>query len=112
MRLSDLLDAVIVDPDGNELGRVHDVRLVQDGPILGSFGAALSIEGLVFGKAAFLDRLGFDRSEMKGPATVEWIVRALHRHTRFVPWELVAAVEEGRIHVSARIGDLPEVDEL
>ena len=45
MRLSDLLGADVVDEAGRHAGRVHDVRLVQDGPLVGSFGAALRVDG-------------------------------------------------------------------
>ena len=38
MRLSDLLGAEVVDQAGESAGRVHDVRLVQDGPVLGGSG--------------------------------------------------------------------------
>ena len=34
MRLSDLLGAEVLDEAGGSAGRVHDVRLVQDGPVL------------------------------------------------------------------------------
>ena len=35
MRLSELLGAEVLDEAGRSAGRVHDVRLVQDGPVLG-----------------------------------------------------------------------------
>ena len=41
MRLSELLGCVVVDERGRSAGRVHDVRLVQDGPPVGQFGASL-----------------------------------------------------------------------
>jgi sporulation protein YlmC with PRC-barrel domain len=40
MRLTDLLGAEVVDRSGQHAGRVHDVRLVQDGPLVGGFGPA------------------------------------------------------------------------
>ena len=40
MRLTDLLGAEVVDRCGQPAGRVHDVRLVQDGPLIGGFGPA------------------------------------------------------------------------
>jgi sporulation protein YlmC with PRC-barrel domain len=34
MRLSDLLASTVFDHDGRAIGRVRDVRLVQDGPLV------------------------------------------------------------------------------
>jgi sporulation protein YlmC with PRC-barrel domain len=38
MRLSELLGAEVVDEAGRSAGRVHDVRLVQDGPVVAASG--------------------------------------------------------------------------
>ena len=112
MRLSDLLGAEIVDDSGCALGKVHDVRVVQDGPVLGPFGASLRIEGLVVGRGSLGERMGFHRSTVKGP----WMLKALfewrHRDARFVPWEAVTAVTADRIHID-RSGDaLTGVDKI
>jgi sporulation protein YlmC with PRC-barrel domain len=45
MRLTDLLGAEVIDQEGRSAGRVHDVRLVQDGPPVGGFGASLRVAG-------------------------------------------------------------------
>jgi hypothetical protein len=66
MRLSDLLGAEVLDEAGRSAGRVHDVRLVQDGPVVGGFGAALRLDGLLVGRRAVGARLGYDRGKMKG----------------------------------------------
>jgi len=52
MRLSELLGCVVVDERGRLVGRVHDVRLVQDGPPIGQFGASLRLLGLLVGRHA------------------------------------------------------------
>ena len=49
MRLTDLLDAEVVDRSGRTIGRVHDVRLVQDGPPVGGAPVSFRVEGLVVG---------------------------------------------------------------
>jgi hypothetical protein len=59
MRLSDLLDSEVLDADGKTIGHVHDVRMAQDGPIQGTFGAALRVRGLVVGRPALGARLGW-----------------------------------------------------
>jgi hypothetical protein len=49
MRLSELVGTRVVTTEGDDLGRVHDVKLVQDGP-LGVHGAAgLRLHALAVG---------------------------------------------------------------
>ncbi len=83
MRLSDLLESEVIDRNGDRIGHVHDVRLVQDGPPFGNWGAAL--------------RLGITRPQMKGP----WILKLLFARQRssrvLVPWDRVRDVGEDRI---------------
>ena len=52
MRLTDLLGAEVVDRCGQRAGRVHDVHLVQDGPLVGGFGAGLRLGRLIVGRRA------------------------------------------------------------
>jgi len=97
MRLSDLLEAEVVDRNGDRIGHVHDVRLVQDGPPLGTWGAALRLEGLVVGRGSIGTRLGITRPQMKGP----WILKLLFARQRssrvLVPWDRVRDVGQDRI---------------
>jgi hypothetical protein len=58
MRLSELLGAEAVDQAGRSACHVHDVRLVQDGPLVGGFGASLRVDGLLVGRRAVGARLG------------------------------------------------------
>jgi len=105
MRLSDLLDSEVLDADGKRIGHVHDVRMVQDGPIQGTFGAALRVQGLVVGRPALGARLGLDRADVKGP----WILKAFFRAIRtdlYVEWERVRSIEQERIVIRGREGDL------
>src|SRR3954468_14982204 len=98
MRLSDLLDAEVEDSDGSTIGRVHDVRMVQDGPVQGDFGAAFRVRGLVVGRPALGARLGLDRAEVRGP----WILKAFFAWLRtdlYVEWERVRCIEEGRVRI-------------
>ena len=62
MRLTDLLGAEVVARCGQPAGRVHDVRLVQDGPVVDGFGAALRLDGLLVGGRAVGARLGYERA--------------------------------------------------
>ena len=105
MRLTELLGAEVVDQAGQLAGRVHDVRLVQDGPLIGGFGASLRLDGLIVGRRAVGARLGYDRRRMKGPLPVPLLLFGWLRHDgRYVEWE---RIEPGGILISGAVGDLP-----
>jgi sporulation protein YlmC with PRC-barrel domain len=100
MRLSDLLGSDVVDQAQCLLGRVHDVRAIQDGPVLGPLGAAFRIEGLIVGRGSIATRLGLDRTDVKGPAAFRFILQRLRPEPVFVPWDRIVALEGHRIIVS------------
>ena len=106
MRLSELLHSHVVDAAGEDVGSVDDVRLVQDGPLLEPFGAALRVEGLVVGHWAIGIRLGYLRADVKGPWLLRRIFGALEQRARYVPWELVESVEDGLVRVKVSGGEL------
>ena len=105
--LSDLLGAEVVDEAGGSAGRVHDVRLVQDGPVMGGFGAALRLDGLIVGRRAVGARLGYERGKMQGPLPVKLVAGWLHHDGRYVEWGRVRAIEPNRIVISGTVEDLP-----
>ena len=102
MKLSELLDASVVDESGRELGRVHDVHLVQDGPLVPGFGAALRVNTLIVGRGTVGVRLGFRRDAMKGPLPLKVFFRWLLRQTEPIEWSRVVGWEDGVVRVSAR----------
>jgi hypothetical protein len=110
--LSDLLRSTVTDAEGREVGDVHDVRLVQDGPLLDGFGAALRIDGLVIGAASLSVRLGYHRHQVKGPFVLKAIFGALERRARFAPWKEVARWDGSVVHLRCRAADLPTVHEV
>ena len=99
MRLSELLDSEVVDRNGERVGHVHDVRLVQDGPPLGTWGSSLRLESLVVGSGAIGTRLGIASPAMKGP----WILKLVFARQRasrlIVPWDRVQSVGDERVTV-------------
>ena len=107
MRLSDLLGAEVLDQAGRSAGRVHDVRLVQDGPVTGGFGAGLRLDGLIVGRRAVGARLGYDRGRMKGPLPVKLLAGWLRHDGRYVQWERIRSIEPDRIVISGTVEDLP-----
>jgi sporulation protein YlmC with PRC-barrel domain len=102
VRVSDLLGGIVLDADGTELGHVHDVTLVQDGPPVGPVGAAFRLHALLFGAPSIGARLGFARRDVRGPWPLRALFSALHDRMRFAAWEQVAAIEVRRIHLGVR----------
>jgi hypothetical protein len=93
MLISDLLEAQIVDEDGNSLGRVHDVRvrrLERRTPD----GYRLRVVGLVTGRRGIRERLGLDTGRT-ATATVD---------RDLIAWEDVVAVDAGAGTVTVRRG--------
>jgi uncharacterized protein YrrD len=105
MRLSDLLERPVVGRDGRDLGQVHDLHLVQDGPLQANEQAALRVHGMVVGRRALATRLGYAgagherRGTVEGPALLRHLVLWLHRHARYVPWDDVVEIRPDRIVV-------------
>jgi hypothetical protein len=105
VRGADLLGLPVVGPAGEQLGKVLDVRLVQDGPLLGAF-AAMRVDGFVVGKHGLAARLGYDRYDAQGPWLVARIVQWVTRRTRFLPWD-DAQLDEGCVR--SRLSELVPV---
>ena len=85
MRLSELLDRPVVDADGRALGKVRDVRLVQDGPVLRGTQAAMRVDAVVVSRGWRGVRLGYLRAEVRGPWLLRTIFRRLERAARTIP---------------------------
>jgi sporulation protein YlmC with PRC-barrel domain len=94
MRLAGLLGKSIVDRSGRDLGAIHDVRLVKDGPSIGSFGASYRLHSLLAGTPSLGVRLGLDRDEVKGPWPITAFFRRLHADIVVAHWDEVWSIEE------------------
>jgi hypothetical protein len=79
--------------------------------MIGSFGASFRLEGLIVGKGSIGSRLGYDRSEMKGPYLLKKLFGRLLSSARFVDWGRVVAIEEGKIFVDQPLEEMrpPEI---
>ena len=108
MRLSELLGAEVVDQAGRGAGHVHDVRVVQDGPLVGAFGASLRLDGLIVGRRGIGARLGYERRNMRGPLPVKLLAGWLYHDGRYVSWDRITSIEAERIVISGSVEDLPE----
>jgi sporulation protein YlmC with PRC-barrel domain len=112
MRASDLLGAGVRDADGANLGHVSDIRVVQDGPVLGTWGAAFRVTGLVVSPNHTGSFLGYERGSVRGPWLVATIVKWLHRDAVLVPWEDVESWADRCVRVRRRRAELPPVPPL
>ena len=106
MRLTDLLGAEVVDEAGRSAGRVHDVRLIQDGPVIGGFGASLRVAGLLVGRRAVGVRLGYERRRMNGPWLVKLLFGWLYHDGGYIDWERIQSIEPEQIRISGSADDL------
>src|SRR5689334_22833628 len=109
MRAAELLGAEVFGPDGRHLGEVLDIRLEQDGPMLGA-DLALQIRGFVVGRRRLASHLGYDRANVNGPWLVNAVVQWLSKDNRFLAWDDVAQLAPRRIE--ARTGELGPVPTL
>jgi sporulation protein YlmC with PRC-barrel domain len=106
MRLADLIGSVVVGSDGDEIGDVGDVWLTQDGPPIGVFGAGLRFDKLVIGRFGLASRAGYERPDVQGPVILARLLGRGTKHRPVASWSDIAAIEEGRIRLRLRAGDL------
>ncbi len=97
MRLSELLGAEVRDGRGRVIGRVRDVRVVQEGRSEESVGM-LRLQGLVIGPAPGR-RFGLNRPDIKGPLLLKWIAGWIYRRLDEVDWRQVVAVAPGSVEI-------------
>jgi hypothetical protein len=96
MKLSELLGREVVTADGKSLGKVHDVLLVQDGPIQANQSAALRLHALAVGRRSYGTKLGYTQGTVTGP----WLLRRLlHRNPTITPWDDIVSRADDRIVV-------------
>ena len=108
MLLSDLIGTEVRDADGAALGHVLDTLLVQDGRIVGGFGAQLRLEGIAFGRRSLAIRLGYHRANVRGPAPVRILMERYARRARYATWEQIESLDENGVRLSCRGSDLEE----
>jgi hypothetical protein len=110
MRLSDLLKSAVVDAAGKDIGHVHDVRLVQDGPPVAGIDHTFRIAGVLVGRGSVGIRLGFHRAGLEGPWLLKSLFGMLETRARYVPWEAVASWKDEHLHLKVNADQLRGVD--
>jgi hypothetical protein len=110
MRLTDLLASKVLDADGLEAGVVTDVRLVQDGPTQGEFGAAFRAHGLVVGRSSIGAHMGFERSNVRGPWMLKRLFALIQGTPRYAAWDVISSIEEDVVRLNVRAEELPTAE--
>jgi sporulation protein YlmC with PRC-barrel domain len=93
VKLSEVLGTKVVTTDGVELGKVRDVWLRQDGPMLGPWGHALRIDALVVSRNGVGSDLGLRHGPVEGPKLLLVLARLLPP-SRTIPWDQVVSLGE------------------
>ena len=104
MRASDLLRFEVVEHDGTKVGRVSDLRVVQDGPVRQGVQAAMRVDALVVGRGGLAERLGYIRNRVEGPWMLKVIFTRLERRAHVVDVADVATWDEQACVLTLRAG--------
>lgn len=110
--MAELTRSRLLDVAGREVGHVHDLRLIQDGPVHEATGrAAYRVAGLVVGPGHLGMHLGFGSRDVRGP----WLLRAplarLARRARYVPWSRIERIDDGVVQIDCTYDELPTAGE-
>jgi len=95
MQMSEVLGMPVVDAGGIRLGKVTDIRLVQDGPYLEGFGNALRVDAVVVGRGGIASRLGYVRGGVRGPGLLRVVAIVLEGRAFLVPWTEIRRTDAG-----------------
>lgn len=109
MKTSEIIGVRVVDRDGVQVGRVHDIRLRAEAPLREGADPAYRVCALILGPVGLAQRLGYGRREMKGPWPLTVLFLALSRRSFLVPWSDVGTLEGRWLTLSRRRADLVSV---
>ena len=90
MRLSDLIGCDVVDIAGKSVGRISDVHLIQDGPVVDGLQARIRVEALLVGRGGWGERIGYIRGRARGPWLLAVLFRWIERHSQLIASDDVA----------------------
>jgi hypothetical protein len=111
MRLNELLGRSVVDRQGERIGGVADVRLVQDGPLPAGGGqAALRVDGLIVVERHVTQLFGYERHV--GPALLRALVHSRLGEVWYLPWQDIARITDDSVELSTGRADLKPLEEL
>lgn len=93
MLLSELLGMRVRSRDGEDLGRIVDVRF-RRGPRKGEREGTLELVGLIVSPHSRSSFYGYERGRVSRPIVIAKAIAWLHRRSRIVPWECVQRVDD------------------
>ncbi|MCW2800663.1 MAG: hypothetical protein JWQ70_2135 [Aeromicrobium sp.] len=108
-RFSELAGMSIRFSDGTDGDQVIDVRMEQTAER--GHLPRLVTSGLIVGRNRPGTLFGYDRDSQKGPWLIKAILRWAHRHSGYVPWTDVAAINWDERRVRLRTNELAPIPE-
>lgn len=104
MRATQLIGCTVLDPDGQLIGHVHDLRFHTTGNPQTGWHSQLT--GIACGKRAPVGhRLGYGIGDMTGPWPLSVIFRRRRQRSLQIDWADVTRIDQPHIHVSRRRAD-------
>ncbi|MGW3962586.1 hypothetical protein ACWED2_22400 [Amycolatopsis sp. NPDC005003] len=106
MRAGELIGRPVRDAAGRDLGAIRDLR-AEAAP--GGDGLPeLVVRGVIVGRSR-VRLFGYQRHDQRGPTPLVALIRWLHRHSRYVPWEDLD-VSDTEVRVRRPFGELAPLD--
>ena len=93
MKASNLIDARVLDSNGEKIGHIFEIHATKSGPAASeSWGRSLVVDEVYIGPRAAIVRLGYGRRAMNGPFILNWLGR--HTSGYRARFEQIASVDE------------------
>lgn len=105
MRVSELLDRVVVDSHGQKVGKVREVIITNGHSRSVKPFAGLRVDGLLVARHGYALHWGFDNTRHIGPLPLRALLAPRRGRALFVPWRDIATVE-GTITIKIGRSDL------
>jgi sporulation protein YlmC with PRC-barrel domain len=96
MILSDLIRRDVLDPDGERVGRVVDVRFRLEG---GEDPSRARVVGIIVSPRSASSFMGYERSTLEHPVILDRLLRFTHRGSFLVPWQDIRRVDDDSVRL-------------
>jgi hypothetical protein len=97
VRASELIGAIVHDPQGAVLGRIVELHTVLDGPMAGAATqAAPRIHAVTIARTRTAAALGYQQHRRQGPWLIRSLVDVVQRPRRTLAWSALSSAD-GRI---------------
>jgi sporulation protein YlmC with PRC-barrel domain len=96
MILNDLLRNDVLDPAGDRIGRVIDVRLQLEGV---QDPSVARVVGLVVSPRSAASFMGYERGDLNRPVLLAGLLQWMHRGSFLVPWADVLRIDSREVRL-------------